>query len=120
MDTSAWIEALRPNGDPAIAFRVKNLFRDGHACWNEMILLELWNGARGDGEKALIKDLEKMVSLLSVTTRVWEKANEIARALRLKGQTVPNTDLLIYATAACYKVSIEHNDKHFDILSGIE
>ena len=119
VDTSAWVEALRSNGDQKISKRIKLLFEEGQACWNEMVLLELWNGANGTEEKVMIKEMKKNVHLLSITKNVWEKANEVACSLRSQGRTVPNTDIVIYATAAHYKVSLEHNDKHFDLLHDI-
>ena len=120
VDTSAWIEVLRPNGDENISKRIKFLFEEGQACWNEMILLELWNGANGVEEKLMIKEMEKNIHLLSITKTVWEKANELARSLRIHGRTAPNTDIVIYATSAHYEVSLEHNDKHFDLLHDLQ
>jgi predicted nucleic acid-binding protein len=48
IDTSAWIHALRADGDSAVASRVRALLEMGEAAWCPMVQLELWNGARGD------------------------------------------------------------------------
>ncbi len=47
VDTSAWIESLRPSGDRAVAERVRSLLVNGDAAWCAMARLELWNGAWG-------------------------------------------------------------------------
>ena len=56
IDTSCWIEALRVSGDPVIREKVKELLIEGRAAWCDMVLLELWNGARGDAERKMLKE----------------------------------------------------------------
>ncbi len=116
VDTSSWIEALRSDGNKRVAGRVKRLLVDGFACWNEMILLELWNGARGEYERRSLAEMERDIETLPITSGVWQKAYETARVARNKGLTIPNTDLLIFAAARHYKVPLEHCDNHFSSL----
>ncbi|MBI2027659.1 MAG: hypothetical protein HYS98_07670 [Deltaproteobacteria bacterium] len=58
IDSSSWIEALRKNGKREIKDRVERLLVEGQATSCEMVLLELWNGARGKEEKNYISELE--------------------------------------------------------------
>ncbi len=116
VDTSSWIEALRTDGNVKVAGRVKTLLVEGFACWNEMILLELWNGARGGYERRSLREMERDIEVLPITSNVWQRAFGIARMARNKGLTIPNTDLLIFAAARHYKVPLEHCDNHFSSL----
>lgn len=82
-----------------------------------MVLLELQRSK---------KERESVLSLLSdvlinyeINKPVWCSSFEIARFAYRSGKTIPNTDILIYATAACYKAKILHNDKHFDWLDEV-
>ena len=116
IDTSSWVEALRKDGNAQVRQRVQNLMLEECAAWCEMILLELWNGARGDYEKKMLRELEHEMISLSITTDVWNLAKELARKCRKAGQTVPSTDLLIVACGLFHHVLIDHQDNHFDVI----
>ncbi len=114
IDTSAWIEFLRPQGDTQIGERVQDHLRQGRACCTEMVLLELWNGARGPEEKQFLIELQAVLMALSTGEPVWREAYWLAQACRQTGYTIPATDILIYAVANVHKVDLDHNDRHFD------
>jgi predicted nucleic acid-binding protein len=76
VDTSAWIHSLRADGDADVRGRVERLLRGGEACWCPMVALELWNGARGDHEKRVLRDLEAQLPTLDITSQVWSRAYE--------------------------------------------
>ena len=78
-----------------------------------MVLLELWNGARGDYEKKRLGQLEQEMICLPATSAVWEKARLLARLCRKNGVTAPATDLLVVACALTHEAGIEHQDAHF-------
>ena len=117
VDTSAWIHFLRPKGDSQVRSRVEGLLKSGLACWCAMVRLELWNGAQGDHEKKVLREMEKHLPDLPVTVEVWEAACALARKARLRGVTVPNTDLLIAACAQHHEVSLEHADEDYEQLA---
>ncbi|MCB1175066.1 MAG: PIN domain-containing protein [Leptospiraceae bacterium] len=114
IDTSAWIEALRKKGNQQIRKQVASALESGEARTSEMIMLELWNGARGKAELAMLKDIENTIPTLSCTTQVFELANQIARSCRSKGLTVPATDILIFSVAQAYEAALLANDSDFD------
>lgn len=116
IDTSSWIEALRQSGNAEVREKVANLMLGGRAAWCEMVIVELWNGARGNYEKQRLKELEKEIILLKITSDVWKTAKELAQKCRQAGQTVPSADLVISACAIFYNVSIEHCDDHIDFI----
>ena len=47
IDTSAWIDALRKDGDAEIRSSVRHITAEGRAVICDLIRIELWNGAAG-------------------------------------------------------------------------
>lgn len=119
VDTSSWIEALRKNGDKAVTEKVKKLILDGKAVVCPLVMLELWNGARGRAEKKNLGLLSKTLPSAEIDGKVWDGAYELARRCREKGKTVPATDILIAACAGRHGLDLEHSDGHFDTLMRI-
>jgi hypothetical protein len=115
VDTSAWVEYLR-SGHSEIAENVESLVLSDDAAWCDMVMLELWNGARGEEEKRKLAELSAAVSRLDTTAEVWELARRLATRCRDKGKTIPAADILVAACAACHAVELEHKDSHFDVL----
>jgi predicted nucleic acid-binding protein len=119
IDTSAWIHSLRSDGDPAVTRRVRALLESGQAVWCPMVRLELWNGARGDHEKQVLKSLERDIPELPVDREVWSTSFELARKARQNGIAAPATDLLIAACARHHGADIEHDDGHLTALADL-
>jgi predicted nucleic acid-binding protein len=115
VDTSAWVEYLRP-GLSQVGERVEDLVLDDEAAWCDMVMLELWNGARGQEEKRKLAELSAVAPRLETTVEVWDLAHRLAVRCRDKGKTVPAADILVAACAAHHKVELEHKDGHFDAI----
>ena len=116
IDTSAWIHALRTDGDATVAARVRALLETGEAAWCPMIQLELWNGARGDHERRVLSEMRDDLVELEMDERVWEIAIGLAQSARRSGKTIPATDILIASCARRHEVELEHADQHFAVL----
>jgi len=116
VDTSSWIHLLRADGDKAVRRRVEVLLESGSACWCPMVRLELWNGARGDRDKKVLRDFEQRLPELSMTDEVWELAYSLAQKARAGRATAPASDVLIAACARFHNVALEHSDSDFDRL----
>jgi hypothetical protein len=114
IDTSAWIEALRPEGDEAVRREVRAALEDGAAVFCDLVLLELWNGARGPRERRYLEELERELDVVPTTDEVWERSRDLARRCRSEGATIPATDLLIAACAEHHGATLLHRDDHFD------
>ena len=69
VDTSAWVETLRPDGDPAVRAAVSRAADDGRAVLCDMVLLELWNGAGDPREERLLRKLERLAPRVPTTAR---------------------------------------------------
>ena len=113
VDTSAWIDALRPEGDPGTRRAVDEAIRDGDAVLCDMVLVELWIGARGKREQDVIARLEADLDVLPIGTEVWRAARALARTCRAAGVTVPATDLVIAACADHHRVGLIERDQRF-------
>lgn len=114
VDSSAWIHFLRPDGDIEVRTRVEGALRAGQACWCALVRLELWNGAGNEHEKRVLRDFERVLPELAITSDVWEHAFQLARSCRGVGASVPATDLLIMACAHQHGADLVHADAHFD------
>ncbi len=116
VDTSSWIHMLRTDGDKTVRNRVEALLQAGTACWCPMVRLELWNGARGDRDKKALRDFERRLPELPITTEVWSLAYALAEKGRNAGNTTPGADILIAACARFHYVPLDHSDSDFDRL----
>jgi predicted nucleic acid-binding protein len=112
IDTSAWIEFFRPQGDPAIKARVADLISLGTAAYTCPVRYELILGARHH-------ELEDLHQALGFANRIvatpahWDAAAEHGAALRLKGLNFPAMDLLIATVACAEALPLIARDAHF-------
>ena len=117
IDTSAWVHALRPAGNPLVRQQVHKLLSEGRAATCEMIILELAGGTRTEGEyQELCEDLEALQQF-PITESVWRSAYRIAHTLQRRGLSIPATDHLIASVALSYPCRLLHRDRHFDLLA---
>jgi predicted nucleic acid-binding protein len=115
VDTSAWVEYLR-SGKNETAENVEALMLTDEAAWCDMVMLELWNGARGQEEKRKLAELSAIAPRLETANEVWELAHRLAARCRDKGKTVPAADVLVAACATYHEVELEHKDGHFEVI----
>lgn len=117
VDTSAWIEFFRPDGDLRYRSAVSQLIDDNEAALCGMVLSELLKGGRSDKEYRELEDRLSTLLYLETPETVWKKVGRTASLLLRKGVQVPTTDLLIATLAIENKIPVLHNDKHFPILA---
>ncbi|MCX5814607.1 MAG: PIN domain-containing protein [Proteobacteria bacterium] len=82
-----------------------------------IIKLELLGGTKTEKEFNRLKSRLQALETISATITQWEKAYEIAFALRRSGVTVPYTDILIAACALTAGATVIHADIHFDMMA---
>jgi predicted nucleic acid-binding protein len=112
VDTSSWVEALRKDGRQDVRARVHDLVLAGDAVLCDMVLLELWNGVRGEKERLDLAAIEEDLEIVPTSAAAWQLANEIARRSRVSGRTLPATDILIAACAGAAGTGVEAVDPH--------
>jgi predicted nucleic acid-binding protein len=119
VDTSSWAHQIRRRGNPSVRARVEQLLRTGEAAWCPIVRLELWAGVGNEADRALLREYQKRLPELGISSEVWEKACELADRCRRAGKTAPPHDIAIAACALYHGVEIEHDDAHFDLLTSI-
>ena len=111
---------LRPNGDPAVRDRVVAALANGRACWCPPVQLELWNGARGQQERKVLRHFADALPELATDEGVWMEAYDLARRARARGVTVPAVDVLIAACARYHGAALETADSDFGLLASVD
>ena len=107
---------LRPQGDSAVRSRVEAALTAGQACWCPLVRLELWNGARGQQERKVLRDFARTLPELPIDDGVWQAAYDLAQRARSRGVTVPATAIVIAACARRHGAMLESADTDFDLL----
>ena len=116
VDTSSRIHFFRIDGDPVVRSRVREALENGQARLCPMVLLELWNGARGEREIHILKQFASTIPELAIGAAVWQLAYKLARQLRSRGVTIPAADVLIAACAEYHNASLESTDTDFELI----
>jgi predicted nucleic acid-binding protein len=119
VDTSSWVEALRADGSGDVRSRVQEILVSGQAVVCDMVLLELWNGARGEQERRKLSRLEAELEVLPTSDEIWALARRLAQRARERGRTFPAADILIAACAVGNGAEIEVVDEHIEHLRKI-
>lgn len=117
IDTSAWIESLRPKGSRAIRETVRRLLKDAVILMPGIIKAELLRGTKGQKGFKELSGLLDGLEYLPVDDSFWEKLARFSFDLFRAGITVPLTDTYIALITIQEKAKIFHNDKHFNLIS---
>ncbi len=118
IDSSIWIEYLRPQGAKKVKDRVREILQKEEAVSCGIVIVEILRGAKNEED---FKSLhESLVSLpqIPIDDAVVERASKWGFLLDRRGKTVSTTDLLI-AAAAYKKGTLLHLDSDFEIISSI-
>lgn len=117
IDTSAWIESFRPNGNKAIQETVRRLLREAVILMPGIIRAELLRGTKSQREFKELSDLLGGLEYLPVDDSFWKKVAQFSFDLFRAGVTVPLTDTYIALLTREAKAKILHHDKHFELIS---
>lgn len=113
VDTSCWIEYFnRPEERTADA--VRGLIRADRAALNGIILAELLQGARTEGEASRLRYALGAVAWVETSREVYGRAGDLGFALRRRGVTVPLTDCVVAASAEIIGGRTLTLDGHFE------
>ncbi|HAZ31787.1 MAG TPA: PIN domain nuclease, partial [Dehalococcoidia bacterium] len=99
VDTSAWIEYFRPQGDAELKEAIKPLISEVRALLPGIIRTEILRGARSRKEYETLDDLLRGLTHLPVTEDFWGRLSRFSFNLFRKGITVPLTDTYIALVA---------------------
>jgi predicted nucleic acid-binding protein len=116
VDSSAWIEYLRPRGSAKIKARVRDLLEKEETAVCGIVITEVLRGVREDGAFDALKEIFLALPRLPLDEAAFERASQWGRLLRRKGKTLPTTDLLIGASAF-NRAPVLHADADFVTLA---
>jgi len=112
VDSSAWIESLRRQGDMRVKLAVEGLLEAYEAQWCSPIRLEVLGGARME-ERARLGEHFSVIPYRPCREDDWDRAVALAWRLRGRGLTVPWLDVLIAAIAIHDGTRLYAIDAHF-------
>lgn len=116
IDSSAWIEYLRPKGSAKVKARVRDVLQKEEAVTCGIIIVEILRGARNERDFESLYHSLSSLPMIPLDDKVIERAAKWGFILDRKGKIVSTTDLLI-ASAAYRKAILLHMDSDFEIIS---
>ncbi len=118
IDSSVWIEYLRPKGSRRVKERVREILQKEEALSCGIIVVEILRGAKSEGDFQSLYDSLMSLPQIPIDDAVIERASGWGFSLDRKGKTVSTTDLLI-AAAAYKNGKLLHLDHDFEVISSV-
>jgi len=118
IDSSAWIEYLRPKGSKKVKERVKEILQKEEAVSCGVVVVEILRGAKNEKDFRSLHESLTFLPQIPIDDAVIERAAQWGFLLDRKGKSVSTTDLLI-AAAAYKKARLLHADRDFGIISSV-
>jgi predicted nucleic acid-binding protein len=116
IDSSAWIEYLRPKGSQKVKQKVREILQREEAVCCGIIVVEILRGAKNERGFESLNDSLRALPQIPIDDPVVERASQWGFLLDRKGKSVSTTDLII-ASAAYKKARLIHMDSDFELLS---
>lgn len=118
VDTSAWIELHRRDGDPAVKLGVRGLLDDFEAALCGPVEMEYLGGARS-AERERLQAWCNVLPYLRNDQKIWRKTAVNFSLLKQKGITAPWNDVLIASIALEHDCRVYAVDRHFTAMAPI-
>lgn len=122
IDSSCWVEYLRPKGEALVAQAVTEALARGEAAVCPVVRVEILGFISRDKEYEQVSAVFEAALDLEMGAATYERAIDLGRALRRRGETAPTTDLLVAAAALERDATLLHADRHFEriaVISGL-
>lgn len=116
VDTSAWIEFFRRDGDPGVKLAMKTLIERLEATLCGPVEMEFLGGAR-PRERARIQARFDILPYLDHDQKIWREAAGHYATLRRTGATLPWNDILIATLAIQTGCRAYAVDRHFEAMA---
>lgn len=118
IDSSAWIEYLRPKGSIKVKERIRNILQKEEAVSCGIVVVEILRGSKDEKDFQSLNESLRSLPQIPIDDVVIERASKWGYTLGRKGKIVSTTDLLI-ASAAYKKARIIHLDRDFELISSV-
>jgi predicted nucleic acid-binding protein len=119
IDSSAWIEYLRPNGSKKVKERVRETLEKDKAVSCGIVVVEILRGAKDEKTFQLLQETLSSLPQISIEETVIERAAEWGFRLDRKGKSVSTTDLFIAAAASEKAAVVLHLDSDFETIASV-
>ena len=116
IDSSAWIEYLRPKGSQKVKQKVREILQREEAACCGIVVVEILRGATNEKDFQSLSDSLRSLPQIPIDDPVVERASRWGFLLNRKGKFVSTTDLII-ASAAYKKARLIHVDSDFELVS---
>jgi predicted nucleic acid-binding protein len=116
VDSSVWIEYLRPKGSLDIKERVRAILQKEEVVSCGIIVVEILRGAKNEKDFESLKESLMSLPQIPIDGTVIERASKWGFLLDRKGKVVSTTDLII-ASAAYKNALLLHSDRDFDTIA---
>jgi predicted nucleic acid-binding protein len=117
-DTCAWIDFFRGKQTP-LANALEQSLLSGEVLTCGVVLLELLQGIKSSREEEQVKNALLALPHLEMSRDLWIKAGKLASLLRLKGQVLPLSDIIIATIAREHGCAVLTIDRHFEAIDGL-
>ena len=118
IDSSAWVEYLRPKGSKRVKDKVREVLQREEALCCGGVVVEILRGAKSEKDFQSLQDSLMSLPQIPMDEAVVERASRWGFQMDRKGKVVPTTDLLI-AAAAYKKAKLLHMDSDFEAISSV-
>jgi predicted nucleic acid-binding protein len=118
VDTSAWIELHRRDGNPAVKLAVRALLDEFEAALCGPVEMEYLGGAR-PAERERLQAWCNVLPYIRSDQKLWRKAATNFSLLKSKGITAPWNDVLIATIAVNAECRVYAVDKHFTAMAPV-
>lgn len=115
IDSSVWIEYLRPKGSAKIKEKVRELLELGVVVVCGIVLVEILRGAKNKIDFDQLYDTFFSLPQIPINEEVLKRASKWGFEMDRKGKVVSTTDLII-ASAAYKKARLLHIDRDFKMI----
>lgn len=115
VDTSAWVEFFRRDGDPRVKLALKGLLDAYECALCGPVEMEFLGGARAE-EMKRIHAWFNIIPYIKNDPKIWRLAATNYAKLRAAGFTVPWNDILIATLSLEKNLAVYAHDKHFSIM----
>ena len=118
VDTSAWVEFFRRDGDLLVKMAVKGLLDEYEGALCGPVEMEFLGGAR-ESEMPRIRKWFDLIPYVRNDLKIWREAAVNFAKLKARGHTVPWNDILIGTIAKNQSIKVYAKDKHFEVMAEV-
>jgi hypothetical protein len=118
IDSSLWIEYLRPKGSKKVKEKVREILQKEEAVSCGVVVVEILRGAKNEEDFQSLHDSLMSLPQILIDEAVIEQASKWGFLLDRKGKSISTTNLLI-AASAHKKAQLLDADSNFEIISSI-